>query len=62
MAIIDFPSNPIDGQEYTANGIVWVYVASVPAWHKKYHLPASAISSNPIGNIAATNVQAAIEE
>ena len=33
MAAINFPDNPIDGEEYTAeNGVTYTYNASIDAW------------------------------
>lgn len=32
MASLDFPSNPVDQQQYSLNGIVYIYNASIGAW------------------------------
>ena len=39
MAAFDFPSNPSNGDTYTANGVTFVYDNSNGAWKKN---PASA--------------------
>ena len=39
MAAFDFPSNPSNGDTYTANGVTFVYDVSNGAWKKN---PASA--------------------
>ena len=39
MAAFDFPSNPNNGDTYTANGVTFVYDNSNGAWKKN---PASA--------------------
>ncbi len=32
MASLDFPANPVDQQQYSINGIVYYYNASIGAW------------------------------
>jgi hypothetical protein len=47
MAIIEFPSNPADGDEHVVNGRTWIYVSSVPAWRPR----ASPVPPDPQGPI-----------
>jgi hypothetical protein len=46
MASLDFPSNPVDQQQYTLNGIVYYYNASVGAWLTVLTSKLSDTSSN----------------
>lgn len=32
MASLDFPTNPVDGQQYSLNGVIYYYNASMGAW------------------------------
>lgn len=32
MAALDFPSNPVDGQQYSFNGVIYYYNAAMGAW------------------------------
>ena len=32
MAALDFPSSPTNGQEYTANGLTFVYSSATTSW------------------------------
>lgn len=32
MASLDFPSNPVDGQQYSFNGVIYYYNAAMGAW------------------------------
>lgn len=46
MASLDFPSNPIDGQTYSLNGITYVYNAGIGAWLTILSSKLSDTSSN----------------
>jgi hypothetical protein len=46
MAALDFPANPVDQQQYTLNGIVYYYNASVGAWLTVLTSKLSDTSSN----------------
>lgn len=46
MAALDFPANPIDGQQYSLNGIIYYYNASVGAWLTVLSSKVSDTSSN----------------
>lgn len=46
MAALDFPTNPTDQQQYTLNGIVYYYNASVGAWLTVLTSKLSDTSSN----------------
>lgn len=46
MASLDFPANPVDQQQYTLNGIVYYYNASVGAWLTVLTSKLSDTSSN----------------
>jgi hypothetical protein len=46
MAALDFPANPVDQQQYSINGIVYYYNASVGAWLTVLTSKLSDTSSN----------------
>ena len=65
MAAITFPSNPSNGDIFTVGTQSWRWNSSVPAWEaapQSANLTASGVANVPAGNIAATTVQAAIDE
>lgn len=62
---MSFPSSPTNGQQYTsASGTRYVYNSTIPAWlvDAGSGAAASSISFTATGDIAATNVQAALAE
>lgn len=50
MAALDFPTSPIDGQVYTANGRTWTYNSSSTSW-------TSVSSPGAQGAVGAQGVQ-----
>jgi hypothetical protein len=46
MAALDFPANPVDQQQYSLNGIIYYYNASVGAWLTVLTSKLSDTSSN----------------
>ncbi len=46
MASLDFPTSPVDGQQYSLNGIIYYYNASVGAWLTVLSSKVSDTSSN----------------
>ena len=65
MAAITFPSSPSNGDIFTVGTQSWRWNSSVPAWEiapQSADLIASNVANTPAGNIAATTVQAAINE
>lgn len=63
MAAITFPTSPTNGQVFTSGSRAWVWNSSVPAWEEKSQAQIAAnVTNTPAGNIAATTVQAAINE
>ena len=44
-----FPTNPINGQQATVNGVIYTYVSATPAW---------SVTTNAGANVSANNISA----
>lgn len=52
MAILDFPSNPTDGQQYTVGGLTYTYDASKTYWR----VAKTALSKETLDAIKYNNI------
>jgi hypothetical protein len=44
-----FPTNPVNGQQATVNGVIYTYVSATPAW---------SVTTNAGANVSANNISA----
>ena len=59
MAALDFPTSPINGQVYTANGRTWTYNSSSTSWTSVIS-PGAQGAVGAQGTIGAQGVQGAV--